>query len=98
MVPVVSDVVPAAPSIPMVVSALRVMAPLQVVLEPAFPTNAPVPLIPLPLRSKVSTLTVMSLDNLTAAPSATVTPPAVSPKAILFCAFITPALIAVAPV
>ena len=60
--------------------------------------KAPSVLIPVPFNVNASAPIVIPPDNCNAAPLATVVPPAIVPRAVLFDANNTPAEIVVAPV
>ena len=60
--------------------------------------KAPPELIPVPFNVNASAPIVIPPDNCNAAPSATVVPDAVVPRAVSFAAVKTPAEIIVAPV
>ncbi len=67
-------------------------------LSPLIFLKAPPELIPSPFNVNASAPIVIPPDNSNAAPCATVTPPAVVPRAVLLDALNAPADIVVAPV
>jgi len=87
------------PSSVAIVALVVIVTVPRYVLVPDTFTRAPVcPVSPLPASVRVSLPTVMPPSSCSVAPSATVVPPAVVPKALSCWMFSTPSLTSVAPV